>query len=53
MADFQDGAGNRGGIVAQEDSYSIGCGFVVRAVVKAETIAHDAGAFTVCQLKAA
>jgi hypothetical protein len=39
--------------VAQEDSCSIGCRFVVRGVVKAETFAHDAGAFTVCLLKAA
>jgi hypothetical protein len=39
--------------VAQEDSDSIGCRFVVHGVVKAETIAHEAGAFTVCLLKAA
>jgi hypothetical protein len=39
--------------VAQEASNSIGCRFVVHGVVKAETIAHEAGAFTVCLLKAA
>jgi hypothetical protein len=42
-----------GRIVAQGDSDSIGCRFVVHGVVKAETIAHEAGAYTVCELKAA
>jgi hypothetical protein len=37
----------------QEDSDSIGCRFLVHRVAKAETIAHEAGAFTVCLLKAA
>jgi hypothetical protein len=39
--------------VAQDDSDSIGCRFVVDGVVKAETIAHEANASTVCLLKAA
>ena len=42
-----------GSIVAQGDSDSTGCRFVVGGVVKAETIAHEVGASTVCLLKAA
>jgi hypothetical protein len=39
--------------VAQDDSNSIGCRFVVDDVVKAETIAHEVDAPAVCLLKAA
>ena len=42
-----------GSIVAQGDSDSTGCRFVVGGVVKAETIAHEADASTVRLLKAA
>jgi hypothetical protein len=42
-----------GSIVAQGDSDSIGCRFVVHGVVKAETISHEVDAFTVRRLKAA
>jgi hypothetical protein len=38
--------------VAQGDSDSIGCRFVVDRAVKAETIAHQMDAATVCVLKA-
>jgi hypothetical protein len=41
-----------GTIVAQGDSDSIGCRFVVGGVAKAETIAHAVDASTVCLLKA-
>ena len=41
-----------GSIVAQGDSESIGCRFVVDGVVKAETIAHEVGASTVCPMQA-
>ena len=39
--------------MAQGDSDSIGCRFVVDDVVKAETIAHEVDASAVCLLKAA
>jgi hypothetical protein len=39
--------------VAQGDSDSIGCRFVVDGVVNAETIALEVDASTVCPLKAA
>jgi hypothetical protein len=39
--------------VAQSDSDSVGCRFVVGGVVKAETIAHEVDASAVCLLKAA
>ena len=42
-----------GSIVAQGDSDSIGCRFVVDGVVKAQSIAHEVDAYTVCLLKAA
>ena len=42
-----------GSIVAQGDSDSIGCRFVVDGVVEAATIAHEVNAPTVCVLKAA
>jgi len=42
-----------GSIVAQVDSDSIGCRFVLDGVVKAETIAHEVDASAVCLLKAA
>ncbi len=42
-----------GSIVAQGDSDSIGCRFVVDGVVKAETIAHEVDAPAVCPVKAA
>ncbi len=42
-----------GSIVAQRDSDSIGCRFVVDGVIKAETIAHEVDACAVCLLKAA
>jgi hypothetical protein len=42
-----------GSIVALGDSDSIGCRFVVDGVVKAETIAYEVDASTVCLLKAA
>ncbi len=42
-----------GSIVAQDDSDAIGCRFVVDGVVKAQSIAHEVDASTVCLLKAA
>jgi hypothetical protein len=42
-----------GSVVAHGDSHSFGCRFVVDGVVKAETIAHEVDASTVCLLKAA
>ncbi len=42
-----------GSIVAQGDSDSVGCRFVVDGVVKAATIAHEVDTPTVCLLKAA
>jgi hypothetical protein len=39
--------------VAQGDSGSIGCRFLVDGVVKAGTIAHEVDASTICLLKAA
>jgi hypothetical protein len=39
--------------VAQDDSNSIGCRFVVDDVVKAKTIAHEVDTSTLCLLKAA
>ena len=42
-----------GSIVAQGDSDSTGCLFVVDGVVKAETIALEVDASNVCLLKAA
>ena len=42
-----------GSKVAQGDSDSIGCRFVVDGVVKAQSIAHEVDASTVCLLKAA
>jgi hypothetical protein len=42
-----------GSIVARGDSDSIGCRLVVDGVAKAETIAHEVDASTICLLKAA
>jgi Mycobacterium membrane protein len=42
-----------GSIVAQGDSDSIGCRFVVDGVVKAQSFAHEVNVPTVCLLKAA
>ena len=39
--------------MAQGDSDSIGCRFVVDGAVKAETIAREVDASTICLLKAA
>jgi hypothetical protein len=39
-------------VVAQSDSDSIGCRFVMDSVVKAETISYEVDTFTVCLLKA-
>jgi Mycobacterium membrane protein len=39
--------------VAQDDSGSIGCRFVVDDAVKAETIAHEVHASPACLLRAA
>ena len=43
-----------GSIVAQGDSDSIGCRFVVDGVVKAEKIVHhEVSSYTFCTIKAA
>ena len=55
MADFgvHEGPATVGSIVAQGDSESTGCRFVVDGVVIAESSSHEVVGFTVCLLKGA